>query len=208
MSGPTVAAFDFDGTLSRRDTFLPFLQRLCGAQRLYGALARSMAVGRAGRDAVKDGLLLRLLAGRDAAEVDQAGAEYAAFLAGSSRLRPDTLSRAEEHRGRGHLLVIVSASPEVYLAPLGEQLGFDAVMATRLEVADDRRLTGRMTGPNCRGPEKVARLEEWLAARLGPGGERPHVFAYGDSAGDRELLARADVATRVRPRQALRDLSA
>ena len=73
-------------------------------------------------------------------------------------------------------------------------------------MAEDHRLTGRMAGPNCRGPEKVARLEEWLAARCD--GEPAHVFAYGDSAGDRDLLARADVATRVRPRQALRALSA
>lgn len=203
-----VAAFDFDGTISRRDTFLPFLQRLCGAQRLYTAIARSgsqfgqMAVGRADRDDVKDALLLRLLAGREAGEVEEAGEVYAGFLASAGRLRPDSLARVEEHRRRGHRLVVVSASPDVYLAPLGRRLGFDAVLATRLEVRPDGRLTGRMAGPNCRGQEKVNRLEAWLD------GEAPSVFAYGDSAGDRELLARADIASRVRPRRPLPPLDA
>lgn len=198
--GTPVAAFDFDGTLSRRDTFLPFLQRVCGAQRLYTALARSgpalsrVAVGRADRDAVKDALLVRLLAGHPAAELAEAGHAYADFLRRSDRLRPDTLARAEAHLERGHRVVLVSASPTVYLEPLATELGFDAALATQLEVDAAGRVTGRMLGGNCRGPEKVARLEAWL------GGSRPPVYAYGNSSGDRELLARADVGIMVRPR--------
>jgi phosphatidylglycerophosphatase C len=54
-----------------------------------------------------------------------------------------------------------------------------------------------MLGGNCRGPEKVARLEAWLAGRA------PRIYAYGNSSGDRELLARADVGVMVRPRTVL-----
>lgn len=196
-----VAAFDFDGTISRRDTLLPFLQRLCGANRLYRALAAQgaafgrMALGRADRDAVKDAFLFRLLAGRVEDEVAEAGRTYAAFLAGEDRLRPESLAQVDEHRRRGHEVVLVSASPEVYLGPLGQRLGLDGVLATGLEVGPDGRLSGRMDGGNCRGPEKVARLEGWL------GGAEPFLYAYGDSAGDRELLARADVGTLVKPRR-------
>lgn len=205
--GTPVAAFDFDGTLSRRDTFLPFLQRVCGAQRLYRALARSgpslsrMAVGRADRDAVKDALLVRLLAGHPADELAEQGIRYAEFLRGSDRLRPDTLARARDHLDRGHRLVVVSASPSVYLEPLARALGFEAALTTRLEVDDGGRITGRMVGGNCRGPEKVARLEAWLD------GASPPVYAYGNSSGDRELLARAHVGVMVRPRVALPPLT-
>jgi phosphatidylglycerophosphatase C len=59
------------------------------------------------------------------------------------------------------------------------------------------RITGRMLGGNCRGPEKVARLEAWLA------GQQPPIYAYGNSSGDRELLARAHVGVMVRPRTTL-----
>jgi phosphatidylglycerophosphatase C len=201
--GTPVAAFDFDGTLSRRDTFLPFLQKVCGAQRLYTAMARCgpalsrMAVGRADRDAVKDALLVRLLAGHPADELAEQGVAYAEFLRSSDRLRPDTMARAADHLSRGHRVVLVSASPTVYLEPLAADLGFDAALATRLEVDADGRITGRMLGGNCRGPEKVARLESWLAGRA------PRIYAYGNSSGDRELLARADVGVMVRPRTTL-----
>ena len=192
--GRTVAAFDFDGTISKRDSLLPFLQHVCGANRLYRALGAaapgvlaSVARGRLDRDAAKDAVLVRLLAGRPLAEVAAAGERFADVLL-AGRLRPDTLSRVDHHRREGHELVIVSASPAVYLEPLGERLGFDAVLATRLEVGPDDVLTGRMHGRNCRGPEKVARLTSWLA------GDRPRLVAYGDSSGDRELLAAADEA--------------
>lgn len=204
-----VAAFDVDGTISRRDTLLPFLQRLCGAQRLARGLARNglalsrMAAGRVERDTVKDALLLRLLAGRAVADVRSAGEAYAAFLVERDRLRPDTVGRLGDHRAAGHRVVLVSASPEVYLTPLGERLGVDAVLATALEVGTDGRLTGRMAGRNCRGPEKVARMEAWLA---GGGHDGAFLYAYGDSDGDRELLARADAGVLVGRRRPLPSL--
>ncbi len=69
------------------------------------------------------------------------------------------------------------------------------MLATQLEVAGDGRLTGRLQGANVRGPEKKARVEAWIAQRLG---DRPfRLWAYGDSAGDRELLAMADHPVRV-----------
>lgn len=207
---PCLAAFDVDGTLTRRDTLLPFLQRLCGAQRLARALARhglalsAMAVGKVQRDAVKDALLVHLLAGRDAEEVHAAGVTYASFLAESDRLRPDTLARLREHQAVGHRVVLVSASPEVYLGPLGRHLEVDAVLCSALEEGSDGRLTGRLVGRNCRGPEKVARLEAWLDSQGAT--DLPYLYAYGDSSGDRELLARVDKGVLVKPRRPLPDL--
>jgi phosphatidylglycerophosphatase C len=83
----------------------------------------------------------------------------------------------------------------LYVSPIGRRLGFDAVLATRLEVDTDGRLTGRLSGANCRGPEKVARLREWRS------GELVVDFAYGDSAGDREMLALAEVPIKVSRRR-------
>src|SRR3954452_21285331 len=83
-----VAAFDFDGTISRRDTFLPFLQRVCGAQRVYRALARCAPASRLGRDAWVGAVLLHLRAGHPSGELEQAGEDYASFLLEGGRLRP------------------------------------------------------------------------------------------------------------------------
>lgn len=189
-SGPsrTVAAFDFDGTLCPGDSFIPFLRSLVPPLRLARALAAS-APGRVSRDRFKAAVVGRTLRGvpleRFAAECDR----YSHVL--ERRLRADVLARARWHQAEGHEVIVVSASPEHYLTPLALRLGFGTVLGTRLEVDDDGLLTGRLLGANCRGPEKVERLRGWL------GGEEAFLYAYGDSAGDRELLAAADVALRV-----------
>ena len=107
-------------------------------------------------------------------------------------LRDDTIEMLRGHRDAGDRVVLVSASFEVYLRPLGELLGVDDVLATRLQLADGVA-TGALDGPNCRGPEKVRRLHDWIDREYG-GRDRVRVVAYGDSKGDRELLADADEA--------------
>jgi phosphatidylglycerophosphatase C len=87
-------------------------------------------------------------------------------------------------------VVIVSASYEQYVRVVGDHLGVDAVIATRLEV-ESERCTGRLLGANCRGPEKLVRLRGWLASQ-GLDLDDVTLWAYGDSTGDRELLAAAD----------------
>jgi len=204
----TVVAFDFDGTLTRRDTLIPFLVRVCGraavlrasasvGSRFATTLSLDMNTLRGG---LKDQLLVRLLAGRPASELVLAGQRYAHQLL-ADRLRSSSYQLWEHHAAAGHELVIVSASLEVYVDPLARLLGGRAGLGSRLEVVDGL-LTGHLDGPNNRGPEKVRRLDEWLrdtAADPRDAGdpEDVEVFAYGDSSGDDELLARADHGVRV-----------
>jgi phosphatidylglycerophosphatase C len=199
MSGRVVAAFDLDGTLTRRDTLLPFLVRACGPIATYQAilrispfLVRAALVGGEQRDVAKEALLVRLLAGRPLEPLSQAAEAYADALIDSDELHADALERVDQHRRAGHELVIVSASPELYVAPIGRRLRFDAVLGTRLETDAEGRLTGRLQGPNCRGVEKAVRLREWLG-----GDDAAEVWAYGDSRGDREMLAMAGTGLRV-----------
>jgi phosphatidylglycerophosphatase C len=96
------------------------------------------------------------------------------------------LERLAWHRAEGHEIVIISASLDVYLEPIAPLLGVDDVLCTRLGVGPDDRLNGLLEGGNVRGPEKVRRVRAWLA------GDPTELWAYGNSAGDRELLADAD----------------
>jgi HAD superfamily hydrolase (TIGR01490 family) len=150
-----------------------------------------VAVGLVDRDAEKERLVGRLLAGRPAQPVRDAGARFADELASGDALRPETVARIAWHRDQGHEIVIVSASLDVYLVPLASRLGIDHALCTTLGVDGDDRLTGALVGGNVRGPEKVRRLRGWL------GPDDAEVWAYGDSAGDRELLAFADHPERV-----------
>jgi phosphatidylglycerophosphatase C len=202
-----VAAFDFDGTLSTRDNFLPYLRIVAGTRDLVRAMAAAAPAVAASRrdssqrDVAKAILVRETLAGRSDAYLRDLGARYARLVV-SQHLAPDTMARLEQHRADGHAIVLVSASLHVYLDPIAELLGVDAVLATALEVDADGRCTGEIAGANVRGIEKVRRLDAWLAGR------DVLVHAYGDSSGDDELLARAHHGNRVGRKQgrALRTL--
>ena len=147
-----------------------------------GTVARVVA-GRGGRDELKEHVLGRLLAGRDAGFVQGEGRRYADEVVAAG-LRTDTVGRLRWHRDAGHRVVIVSASLDTYLARIAELLEVDGLLCSELE-EHDGLLTGRLTGPNCRGAEKVRRLRAWLRD------DDAELWAYGDSSGDDELLAAA-----------------
>jgi phosphatidylglycerophosphatase C len=193
-----VAAFDFDGTLSTRDNFVPFLCRVAGTPVAMRALAMSglRVAGRGpsrNRNALKEEVVARLFTGMSAVRLDAIGRAFA-FDILRRHLRADTVERVDWHRTQGHRLVVVTASLGVYVRPVAERLRFDAVLATELERAPDGTLTGRLAGQNVRGPEKARLLDAWLAQ------DPAYVWAYGDSAGDRDLWARADHPVRVSKR--------
>lgn len=196
MPERVIAVFDLDGTLTRRDTLLPFLRAVAGTRRTARAimaaawpLTRSRIGPGAGREqachAAKEAVVRRLLAGAELASMATKARSFAGAVVAQD-LRPDVVARVDHHRRSGHELVMITASPELYAGPIGEMLGFDVVLGTRLEVDGRGRLTGRLAGPNCRGAEKVERLRAWTTTA------DVVVHAYGDSAGDRELLESAD----------------
>jgi len=195
---PVVAAFDVDGTLTTGDCVVPFLRLVGGTGTLVGGVARrglvtARALARRSRDELKAISAAAVFAGRPAAQVDGLARPFAADIA-ARKLRPDTVARLRWHLDQGHRVVLVSASFAAYLRPLAERLGPDVyVLGTELVVNDEGRCTGELRGGNCRGPAKRERLHEWLDATFG-GRAGVELWAYGDSAGDRELLADADHA--------------
>jgi phosphatidylglycerophosphatase C len=196
-----VAAFDFDGTLVPGDSLRPYLMAVLGRVGMATALARAaspMLKGYAtdGRDGAKAALLVRALAGVPVGHAAEVGARFGAALA--TRIKPDLASRLRWHRDLGHRLILVSASLALYLDEFGRLAGFDQVIATKLSVSGagpDAVLTGFMEGDNVRAREKERRLR----AAIGDG--PVELWAYGDSAGDREMLAMADHAYRVEGRR-------
>lgn len=191
-----VAAFDFDGTLTRRDTVAPFLVRSFGVPRVTTATVRNTGtilpaiIGRGSRDAAKAALLRTLFAGAEVERITAIAERYATHVL-ARVMRNDTLARLEWHRREGHDLVLITASLSVYAAPIANRLGIPTVFATRL-AEDGATFSGELAGANMRGPEKARALDTHL------NGADAVVWAYGDSAGDRELLARADHAVIVR----------
>ncbi len=195
-----MAAFDFDGTLIEGGSVLPFLVSIRGPWAVARAvlrrspqLFRAAVAGGTTADEVKEALFVRLLGTLPAADVDRRSAVFAQRHL-RRKLRAQVAQRLRWHQARGHHVVIVSASPESYVGPAGDRLGVDAVVATRLAVGADGNLTGGYDGRNCRGAEKVARLQSHLEAQglMGDGARPPLLWAYGNSRGDLALLGAAD----------------
>ena len=191
MERPVVAAFDFDETLTTKHSLRPFVRSVVGTRRFAFGVVRAApwlagsAAHLVDRGTAKARFLRTTIGGMTRAALEAAAERFA-----SERLppiiRPEMAARVQEHRQRGHALVLVSASPELYLRPWARRAGFDAVLATELEFAGDR-FTGRLATRNVRGKEKARRLQEWLSARA-----PSFLYAYGDNGGDREMLAIAD----------------
>ena len=187
-----VAVFDVDGTLTVRDCVRPFLERVGGKVGIARAVLRrpvaSLGAGfRRDRDRMKEIVVGGVLRGRAVADVEALGETFAREVH-DGWMRPDTLSRLRWHQAAGHRTALVSASLGPYLRPLGQQLGVDAVLCAEPLREGDRYGDG-LDGANCRAAEKVRRLDAWLDANEL---RDAAIWAYGDSRGDRELLARAD----------------
>ncbi len=194
-----VAAFDFDGTLTRRDTFTPFLARGLGWPRFLLALLRcspwlaGYALRLVRNDVAKARLMRATLSGRSMAEMEDWTTRWLAKDF-PGQLQAWTLARLVYHQQAGHCCVLVSASPDIYLARVARQLGFDGLICTEMEVQGGH-LTGRMRTPNCYGEQKVLRLNAWLSERFGvEAAAAMTLYAYGDTAGDKPMLRLAQHA--------------
>ena len=186
-----IVAFDFDGTLTTHDSFTAFLRwkaepfdYLIGLARL---LPHILAYGvHRDRGRLKAAAIARFLGGMTAEALAEAADAFAVRFA-PSMLRPDAVQTWRDWRARGALMVIVTASPEITVLPFARSLGADMLMGTRLALDADGRIAGRLDGANCRGPEKVARLRQAFGEGV------TLAAAYGDTSGDREMLAIAQV---------------
>lgn len=184
-------AFDFDGTITVRDSFTAFLKWRAGRLRYSAGLIKLLPAALSylidhDRGRIKAKAVHEFLRGVPREELEEQARTFAE-ICGPKLLRPDALAAWRRWRAEGARLVIVSASPSVVVAPFAEQLGADALLATEIAYDGRDRVAGAFSTPNCRGPEKIARLKAAFGAdfRL--------KAAYGDTSGDKEMLSHAEI---------------
>jgi phosphatidylglycerophosphatase C len=179
-----VAVFDLDGTITRRDTFLPYIAgwlrrhpaRALHLWRVPAALLR-FALGGRDRGRLKSDLLRIVLGPANRTEVQAWSEEFVAALA-TPFLHEPALAAIRRHREAGDRLVLLSASVDLYVPLIGARLGFDETVCTGVRW-NGERLDGRLTTENRRGEEK-RRVVEALRGRFA--GAR--FAAYGNAASD------------------------
>ena len=182
-----VYAFDFDGTLTTCDTLLAFIRYAKGTPAfLWGFLCHApllvlMKLGLYPNYRAKQRVFSWFFKGMSLEAFD---ALCQRFASDSRRLlRPEMLQKVEQAQAQGAEVLVVSASIDNWVQPFLPDV---TVLGTQIEVADGL-LTGRFSSRNCYGQEKVNRILEHFPDR-----QSYHLTAYGDSRGDKEMLAFAD----------------
>jgi len=204
---PWVAVFDLDGTLTWHDTLMLFLTsflrqhplRLFGIWRLPFALL-SYAVRR-DRGLLKSRVIRMVMGAASRSAVDSCADAFVNGLAPRRRFRPAALAVLEAHRAAGDHLVLLSASPDLYVPRIGRSLGVERTLCTEIQWRGDK-LLGTLKTPNRRGAEKLHCLT-WLRTQY-PG---LPIVAYGNSASDLEHMRHADRALLVNAGTAARGLA-
>ncbi len=182
-----VHAFDFDGTLTRRDTLVEFIRYVKGDKEFLKCFLRyspqlvAMKLGLYPNWKVKRQVFSYCFAGMKEEVFNDFSTRFA--QAKSSLMRPAGVEKIRSLLQDDCQVVVVSASVENWVRPFFGDLS-DAIqfLCTRVEVKDGV-LTGRFLTKNCFGKEKVARLRT-----LYPDRRAIELTAYGDSRGDREML--------------------
>ncbi|WP_034622814.1 HAD family hydrolase [Desulfovermiculus halophilus] len=192
MSTTSLALFDFDGTLTFKDSLSDFIAYAVGRPRmltgacLLSPVLAAYAIKLLDNGRAKQKVLTHFFAGWRTEELRALGSAYA--LERLPRiLRPQGLERINWHQRQGHEVVVVSASPDIWLRAWTTSMQIDLI-GTVLEEKDGR-ITGRYHGRNCHGKEKARRIGQ----KYYPAGYS-NVYAYGDTPGDRPMLALADQA--------------
>jgi phosphatidylglycerophosphatase C len=186
-----IAFFDFDGTITEKDTLLEFIRFSKGnAYFRLGFLLNSpwlmayklrLVSNQRAKERILTFFFGRCPVHTFTAHCDRFSAE---ILPGLIRAR--ALEEIKRLQAAGVSIVIVSASPENWIRSWSMSQQAD-VLATRLEVSGDR-MTGKIEGANCHGEEKVRRIEAAYQLK-----EYSKIYAYGDTKGDLPMLALADI---------------
>jgi len=191
--GRVVAVFDLDGTITRRDTLYPYVWRYLARRpwrlaRLLGVVPAALGylLGHRDRGRLKEALLRHTLRGESRAAIAAWNAAWLPRVI-ERELLPGAVAALAHHRERGDLLVLMSASVDLYVPKLGELLGFGRVICTGV-LWKGERLDGALTTPNRRGEEKARCLAQ-LRAELAPVAS---ITAYGNSDSDLPHLRLAE----------------
>lgn len=182
----TIAFFDFDGTITNRDTMLALAEFKTGkAGFLFGMVQLSLSLvalklNLLSAQKAKQLFLRKFFGGMPAEEFKNTCGQFAENIL-PSLIRKDAWEAIKKHRSNGDEVVIVSASAENWIAHWCNKNDIPFI-ATRLEIKNNT-VSGNIEGLNCNGKEKVSRIKENFNLA-----DYETIYVYGDSAGDKPML--------------------
>ncbi len=185
-----IAFFDFDGTITTKDTLLEFIKYSKGKPRFYlGFLLSSPWIMAyklkiISNQKAKERVLRFFFRSAPVGTFQQSCDAFAANVL-PDLLRPKALHEIDQLKKNGYTIVIVSASPENWIRKWSDQMGL-GLLATKLgttSASGVQKLTGNIQDANCYGQEKVRRINEAYTLT-----DYNDIYTYGDTSGDRPML--------------------
>ncbi len=184
-----LALFDFDGTISNRDSFLLFMQKKSITRFLlvccvFFPKILLYLIKKYPNQKLKEEFLHILFKGTPIQNIEEFAISFSQKeLHGI--IRPGALKQIETYKQEQTRVVVVTASPRLFLEPWCKYMGIE-IIGTEIGVDANGLVTGKLAGLNCMGKEKVIRIQKYLDVN-----EYTEVFVYGDSGGDTEMLTLA-----------------
>ncbi len=182
----TIALFDFDGTITKKSTTIPFLKFISGHSFLLKSLTKlpsliSYHCHFSGLDQLNNIIAYTFFKGLSRENLYQAGEHFSNQII-PSLVRKTALERLKWHQDQGHYCILATAAFNVYIDYWAKNSGFDAIVSTQIHFNSHNVASGTIYGKSCYGAEKLNRVLELI------GNEPRLIYAYGDSSGDAEML--------------------
>lgn len=189
---PKVAVFDFDGTLTTGDTFLPFLSHSFGLRKTFLGFIYSSPfivaylMRLVSNEYAKSKMINFFFRDKNISSIKK---KVDGFIKDESnfRLRENVIDRLKWHQDQKHITILISASLDIYVKPWAKKFEFTYVESTELQCSNGN-YTGLINGKNCYGKEKVKRLKKILKNDF----NNYLIYGYGDSRGDKYFLELCD----------------
>lgn len=181
-----IAFFDFDGTITTKDTLLEFIKFSKGSLKfILGFLLNSPYIVAYKLKIISNQLakekVLRFFFRNTTVEAFREYCDEFSKKALPQLVRVGALDEIRRLQRDGYTVVVVSASPENWIQSWTDEMKVQ-LLATRLEIKENK-ITGKILGNNCHGIEKVRRITECYSLT-----DYNDVVAYGDSNGDKPMF--------------------
>ena len=177
--------FDFDGTLTYKDTMFLFLKFYNPAKYSFQFLKHVplfvlLKVKLASAEAVKKSFISSILKGESKYQIEK---KAKLFFEENypSLFRENALDFINNINRENTESYIVSASLDIWVKPFAEKFDM-TLLATKAEFKDDI-FTGKFVGKNCNKDEKVCRIEAELGDK-----KYDKIIAFGDTSGDKAMF--------------------
>jgi len=188
----TIAFFDFDGTITTKDTMLELIKFCKGKRAFYSGMMLlspsliALKLGLISAQSAKEKMLTHFFGGTSVNDFNE---KCKAFSTSElpKLIRPAALKKIQEHLSEGHQVVVVSASAENWVSDWCHENDIQSI-ATRLQIINDA-ITGKIEGANCNGIEKVNRIKQQYDLS-----QYQTIYCYGDTKGDKPMLSLATFA--------------